>query len=278
MTGHQVNNLVADLVEMAKAVERVPQLEEQVHDLTQRNGNQSNTIAGLQVQLEASRTYAAGLEQRCHDLEVARDDAELRFLQAEEHSHLALGRLRDMQTAMGQVITTLDPPKPEPIPTPEPISVPTDGPGSGHTEGQSATRPMDTVSTITTWPSSNVHTSLHADTQEAAHTSASEGQSATDPTLVSTQADHSSTATVDTIAIPLADVPSPDEGVSVLSNPTHAEDHTGPRASVQAPAAVASADANTSSPVTPDPEPTDKWSNDWWEWHDRQLKLRSTTF
>jgi hypothetical protein len=81
---NDVTNFAASLVEMAKAMERVPELERQLANEIDLSTKELLRNSDLQVSLEASRRYAASLEQRCHDLEVSRDAAELRFLEADD--------------------------------------------------------------------------------------------------------------------------------------------------------------------------------------------------
>jgi len=81
---NDVTNFAASLVEMAKAMERVPELEREVTDLNEIATERLFELIERDKALEASRRYAASLEQRCHDLEVSRDAAELRFLEADD--------------------------------------------------------------------------------------------------------------------------------------------------------------------------------------------------
>ncbi len=104
MTNERVGSFVSDLVEMAKAVEQVPVLERELHNAGSVINSLQQTRSDLEVSLEASRRYAATLEQRCHDLEVQRDSAELRFLESDD----AVGTLkRAMRIAMDEVDSAL---------------------------------------------------------------------------------------------------------------------------------------------------------------------------
>src|SRR5207237_922272 len=86
MTGHQVTSFVSDLMEMAKAVELVPQLQQEVDDHHQTIGSLKAIIDNMAADLEQSRQYAASLELTKHELEASRDDAELRFLEASDRT------------------------------------------------------------------------------------------------------------------------------------------------------------------------------------------------
>jgi hypothetical protein len=118
MSPHAVNSLVTDLVEMAKAVELVPTLEAEIARLK-----------GIEADLTQAKEYAASLEQRLHNAEVARDDAEMRFLEADDAAHKAIGVLNQImgysdsiQSQVRNARDLIDPPKPQP----EPVSVQVD--------------------------------------------------------------------------------------------------------------------------------------------------------
>src|SRR5207237_8048137 len=115
MTGHQVTSFVSDLMEMAKAVELVPQLQQEVDDHHATTGSLKAIIDNLQADLEQSRQYAASQELRAHTAEVSRDDAEYRFLEAQDRTDRALAFVRSVFGNAGQVIQSL-----EPAPAPEP--------------------------------------------------------------------------------------------------------------------------------------------------------------
>lgn len=125
----QVDNFVHSLVEMAKAQEMLPQVQQELAGANSQNGKLIDRINSIAADLEQSRTYAASLEQRCRDLEVARDDAELRFLDLEETSHTVRRVLNDIadsaQNQARQITATIDPPKPQPEPVkePEPVAI-----------------------------------------------------------------------------------------------------------------------------------------------------------
>lgn len=109
-----VGNFVQDLVEMAKAVERVPELEAELartqgqRDIAlDHNQALESNIIGYKSQIET-------LNERVRSLEVERDDASFRVLEAEDTANAVLVKARAMQTALEGMIEKLDPPKPEP--------------------------------------------------------------------------------------------------------------------------------------------------------------------
>lgn len=126
MTGHQINSLVGDLVAMAQAMERLPQVEAELAEARHVLSEMDKQIESVRSDLEQSRSYAASLEAKVHSAEVARDDAELRFLEADEQRTHTLDRLNQMGNIIRAVTNELDPPKPQPEPQPEPVSVQAD--------------------------------------------------------------------------------------------------------------------------------------------------------
>ena len=84
MTSEHVTDFAQELVKMAMATTRVPELERE-RDEWQRLWSQvvaKNTE--LKLSLESRTIYAAGLEQKVHDLEVANTAMELRFLECDD--------------------------------------------------------------------------------------------------------------------------------------------------------------------------------------------------
>jgi hypothetical protein len=109
MSPHAVNSLVTDLVQMAQAMEKVPQLEAEL-------ANANHAIALLEADkqslwddLEQSKQYNATLEQKVHDLEVAKDVAETMFLEADERTSRALDFIKTSFGSAGALIQSLEP-------------------------------------------------------------------------------------------------------------------------------------------------------------------------
>ncbi len=122
MTGHQINSLVGDLVAMAQAMERLPQVESELASTNTQLEHERRMYESLKTDLEQSRSYAATLEQKVRDAEVAKDAAETMFLEADERT---LKLERSFQTALEAMDATDKliqgfKPQPEPIPEPAP--------------------------------------------------------------------------------------------------------------------------------------------------------------
>ena len=212
-----VNNFVHDLVAMAKAMEDLPVVTQQLEDTQadlelsrQKVQSREVHILNLKQELEAAQATIRSLE-------VARDDAELRFLEADDRTMRAVEFIKAQFGAAGSLIQALEPPKPMPEPVPEVVH------------------------------------------------SISEVQSAVDPTPSDvasppTQTDSAQTVDYGTSgsAAQMGSVPQP-EPVSVPSDPTPAQ---------AAPTGTGTESAVSSS----DPEPSQRWSSEWYDWRDRQVK------
>ena len=104
MSPQAVNSFVSDLVEMAKAMDQVPALEAEIARLK-----------SVEADLIQAKDYAASLEQKLHNAEVAKDQAETMFLEADDKLHHTLDRLNQMGNIISTVKASLEPPQPEPV-------------------------------------------------------------------------------------------------------------------------------------------------------------------
>jgi len=116
MSPHAVNNFVSDLVLMAQAMERLPQIEADLANAKDQEQILLERIANMNADLEQSRSYAASLEQKVRETEASRDDAELRFLELDERAGKALDWLADIEFAAEGIRSRLMPPTPQPVP------------------------------------------------------------------------------------------------------------------------------------------------------------------
>ena len=116
MSPHAVNNFVSDLVLMAQAMERLPQIEADLANAKDQEQILLERIASMNADLEQSRSYAASLEQKVRETEASRDDAELRFLELDERAGKALDWLADIESAAEGIRSRLMPPTPQPVP------------------------------------------------------------------------------------------------------------------------------------------------------------------
>lgn len=109
-----VGNFVHELVEMAKATETLPQVQAELSAAKTNNENLISHIESIRADLEQSRNYVASLEQKVRSLEVERDDASFRVMEAEDREHNVLAMAKAARVSLDQMTGLLDPPKPEP--------------------------------------------------------------------------------------------------------------------------------------------------------------------
>lgn len=123
MSPHAVSNFVGDLIEMAKAFEDLPKVQAELGEIKADNDKLHQTVMEREQAIQDYKATIDDLQRKVRDLEVARDDAELRFLEADDKLHgvakafqVALEAVDHADKVMEQAIA-----KPEP--TPEPVEV-----------------------------------------------------------------------------------------------------------------------------------------------------------
>lgn len=116
-----VGNFAEALVEMAKATEELPKARAEIDRQSTMIEDYAKQVQSLELRAIDRKNEIDKLVSRINDLEVARDDAELRFLEADETLHNVLGNLRSVQASLGSAVATLDPPKAESEPKAEPM-------------------------------------------------------------------------------------------------------------------------------------------------------------
>src|SRR5258706_9012077 len=115
-----VGNFVQDLVEMAKATETLPIVQHENENLKAYLSRAQDTIAARETAIISYKQQIDDLHAKVRSLEVERDDASFRVLEAEDTAHSILTQARNAQATLAEVIAKLDPPKPEPVKEPEP--------------------------------------------------------------------------------------------------------------------------------------------------------------
>src|ERR1700731_3601897 len=84
MSPHAVNSLVTDLVQMAKAMEELPQVQADLTNAIHKIDDQQEIILHREAEITSLRQQIATMATKISQTEVDRDDAELRFLELEE--------------------------------------------------------------------------------------------------------------------------------------------------------------------------------------------------
>lgn len=157
-----VGSLVQDLVEMAEAVKLVPQLKEALNQATAQSEHYAKHVEELEINAINRKAEIDRLNDRIRSLEVERDDASFRVLEAEDKAHTVLAMAKAARVSLEQMTGLLDPPKPQPEPEvlqPQAVEL---------TQEQRV--PDPTVNTTT----NSSDTASTANNQDIAHTSTSE--------------------------------------------------------------------------------------------------------
>lgn len=230
-----VGNFVRDLVDMAKAMEELPLAQAELDRLRKLVDDQGAIIARREETILKLKADADSLNEKVRAAEASRDDAELRFLEADDHITAFRRLVSTFTTDTVSLLRAIEPPKPEPVA--EPIV--------DHADEASAASPYE-------WPSST-----QAD------------QSATDPTATSPVTSESPYA--EPIA-PASDNAAgvTTEGVSVQPDPS---DSPVSSTSPSIPTIASSPDADIPAFVPVDDvgyhnEPV-QYSSEWYHWRDR---------
>lgn len=100
MSGHHVGDLASSFVEMAKAYEELPRVKAELQQAQTSVQASYDTIQRLELKLIDRSNKIDELHAKVREAEVARDDAELRFLEADDK----LGRVAQAIAAAGEVV------------------------------------------------------------------------------------------------------------------------------------------------------------------------------
>lgn len=122
MSPHAANSLITDLVQMAQASELLPQVRHELEIANGRIATLEESIQSRELRIIDLKGELDAATASIRSLEVARDDAELRFLEADDKAQIVVRRLgavldsfMDTQAEVTTLIATLSPPKPEPV-------------------------------------------------------------------------------------------------------------------------------------------------------------------
>jgi hypothetical protein len=148
-----VGNFVHDLVEMAKAMERLPGVE---HELEQAHAEKANLLDRIQ-RLEARAMERSAeidaLHSKVREAEAGRDQAETMFLEESDRT-AALRRLAE--GFVGSFTTLVKASEPEPVAQPQPVNEPYTDPNAKPWPGQSEPTPTNSYSSDSAASSSSV--------------------------------------------------------------------------------------------------------------------------
>lgn len=121
MSPNVANSLVHDLVEMAKAMEQLPQVQAEAAQLRAERDECLEGIAGREATILRLKAEIESLHADKRALEVARDEAQFHALEANDRTQRALEFIKATFGNAGALIQALEPPKPEPTPAEVPV-------------------------------------------------------------------------------------------------------------------------------------------------------------
>lgn len=128
-----MDNFVHSLVEMAKAMEELPQVQAELERTSKTVEHQGSMIASREESILRLKADIEALQAKVRDAEASRDDAELRFLDLDEKAGKVLRFLATVTDGAKDAGELLSPPKPEPVvPQPEPSPEPRPTPDMGY--------------------------------------------------------------------------------------------------------------------------------------------------
>lgn len=150
-----VGNFVHDLVEMAKAMETLPQVQAQCDDFARQVDVLHQTVEDRELRILDLKDQINALNSRIHEAEVAKDAAETMFLEADDRTSRALAFVKATFGNAGALIQALEPPRPQPTPEPVPMqAVPEAPPAEVKAEPQG--EPSTTMLGASTEPGANL--------------------------------------------------------------------------------------------------------------------------
>jgi hypothetical protein len=163
MTEHG-HNFIREIAEAYRALEQEPELHHRIKELEHQVNQAQEHNQALELRAIDRTIVMEELRAKVREAEVARDDAELRFLELDEKAGKALAALGNIQANLNDARNDLAPPKPEPVPEPvvdheaeKLASQPFDFPSASGGEPVVHPLPVDgqdaTVPTITPFPS-----------------------------------------------------------------------------------------------------------------------------
>lgn len=121
MTNERVSGFASELVQMATAAAKLPELEAQAEALTIRCESLRDTIQRLELKAMDRNAEIIDLNATIRKLEVERDNAETMFLEADDKASAWRRLVGSFQADAEALLKAQEPPKPEPIVEPKPI-------------------------------------------------------------------------------------------------------------------------------------------------------------
>jgi hypothetical protein len=152
-----VGNFVHDLVEMAKAMETLPVIQNELNQSINKIDSLERTVQDRELAIVDYKRQIEELQTKVRSLEVERDDASFRALEKEDSLNQVVRFLSGIRQDVDTTLGVVNPPKPEPVleivpeqkpePIPEPVNVPepATAPSSTPSEGSWVPEPTPFV-------------------------------------------------------------------------------------------------------------------------------------
>lgn len=166
-----INSFVGDLVAMAQAVEELPKVQAELDRAKKTIEEYAQSVQDRELAIFHYKLEIDGLNTKVRSLEVERDDASFRVLEAEDVAASTLTQARDMQASLVTLITRLDPPKPQPEPEKEPEHIAVH---RWSDEPQGSSEPDPTQGSVSMTTTQQFSTASSVNNQDTAPTSTSE--------------------------------------------------------------------------------------------------------
>jgi hypothetical protein len=112
MTSEKMNTFTSELVQMAMAVEKLPQVEAELDKQLREVDRLRSANLALEDSNQILRDHISELNSKIAEVTKERDDAGFRVLEAEDKASRVLDLARTLSSGLGQVIAELEPPKP----------------------------------------------------------------------------------------------------------------------------------------------------------------------
>lgn len=112
-------NFVSELVIMAKAMEELPVVKDQLEMTRKQYAEAGETIQNLQLRILDYKNSYDGLAATLTKTEADRDEAVRAFLEADDRAQQAVGFIRQAMSSSASFLQAVEPPAPVPVVQPE---------------------------------------------------------------------------------------------------------------------------------------------------------------
>lgn len=121
MSPHAMNTFVSDLVEMARAVETLPQVQAQLDAALKANADLLDRIQSLELRLMDRASEIDALHAKIREAEQARDQAETMFLEETDRTASFKSFVENLFGTAGNLLKASAPPAPLAVPEVEQV-------------------------------------------------------------------------------------------------------------------------------------------------------------